>query len=183
MTSIYLVRHGDYNYRDTAPETVGQGLTARGRQQARVTATWLADTDSGIRSIRSSTFTRASETASILASSLPLASLEVDPQLRECQDVYFKDTPRVPQTAEEAFDLLFGTAASHSYPVVVVCHANLIRYLLSRLLAWTRRKWESVSIGNCSVSIVELSSDPEPDWRVHAVANVDHLPPDLRDKF
>lgn len=181
MTSIYLVRHGDYHYREVAPATVGQGLTERGREQAQATATWLADTDDNIRSIRSSDFTRAVETASILASALPLARLEIDPMLRECEDVYFEDTNRVPQSAVETFDELFGRANGHRDPIVVVCHANLIRYLLCRLLAWTRQEWESVLIGNCSVSIVELQTEPEPGHRVVEVAKVRHLPERLRD--
>jgi len=183
MKSIYLVRHGDYKYREVAPETVGQGLTARGRDQAEAAAIWLAEADSGIRCIRTSDFTRAVETASILASALPLASLEVDPILRECEDVYFKDTNRVPQSAMGTFDALIGPTVSHSGSVVVVCHANLIRYLLCRLLAWTRRKWESVLIGNCSVSIVELQTQPELRHRVSEVAMLRHLPERLRDSF
>ena len=80
---IYLVRHGDYNYREIASATVGQGLTARGREQAQATATWLAGADSDIRSIQSSDFTRAAETAAILATAFPLANLEVGPKFRD----------------------------------------------------------------------------------------------------
>lgn len=183
MTTVYLVRHGDYNYREPAPATIGQGLTARGREQAQATAAWLADTDGAIRSIRTSDFTRAAETAAILASALPLASIELDPTLRECDDVYFEDTTRVPRSATETFDRLFGPAASYTAPLVVVCHANLIRYLLSRLLAWKRRKWSSVLIGNCSVSIVMSRAMSTPERRVLAVARLQHLPQRLRDRF
>ena len=180
---IYLVRHGDYNYREIASATVGQGLTARGREQAQATATWLADADSDIRSIQSSDFTRAAETAAILATAFPLANLEVGPKFRECDDVYFKDTTRVPRSATATFDQLFGPAASHPAPLVVVCHANLIRYLLSRLLGWTRRKWASVLIGNCSVSIVASQTVRKTEHRVLAVAKLQHLPARLRDEF
>ena len=183
MVLTYLVRHGDYNYRDAAPATVGQGLTARGRDQAEATAKWLAGADSGIRSIRSSDFTRAVQTASILADALPRADLDIDPMFRECDDVYFRDTIRVPPSAMKTFDALFGPVAKHPIPVVVVCHANLIRYLLSRLLVWTRQDWESVFIGNCSVSIVELQTHPRSGHCVLEVAKVRHLPPRLRDSF
>lgn len=183
MTSIYLVRHGDYNYREHAPETVGQGLSARGKQQAQLTGVWLASTNSRIRTIHSSDFRRASETASILARASPQASVELDPLLRECPDVYFKDTSRVTQSAVRTFNQLFGPTATHPEPVVIVCHANLIRYVLSRLLEWTRERWESVLIGNCSVSIVDWDADAKTQYRVPAVAELQHLPQELRDKF
>ncbi|MDX1440326.1 MAG: phosphoglycerate mutase family protein [Rubricoccaceae bacterium] len=183
MTSIYLVRHGDYDYRDAAPATVGQGLTTRGKGQAEATAKWLADADSGIRTIRSSDFTRAVETASILVDALPRAGLEIDPVFRECDDVYFKDTDRVPPSAMETFDTLCGPVVKHPNPMAGVCHANLIRYLLSRLLVWTRQEWESVHIGNCSVSIVKLQTEPEPGHHVLQVATLRHLPSQLLDNF
>lgn len=183
MTSIYLVRHGDYDYRERAPESVGQGLSARGKQQARLTGVWLASTNRRIQNIQSSDFTRASETASILAKALPQASVELDPVLRECPDIYFKEAPRVTQSAAMTFNQLFGPTATHPTPVVIVCHANLIRYLLSRLLEWTREKWESVLIGNCSVSIVDWDASAKTQYRVRAVAELQHLPQELRDNY
>ncbi len=41
MNAIYLIRHGDYDFRDQRDAGVGQGLTERGGQQARLTAEYL----------------------------------------------------------------------------------------------------------------------------------------------
>ncbi|MBL8162292.1 MAG: histidine phosphatase family protein [Anaerolineae bacterium] len=83
MGLIYLMRHGESivnrERRLTCRQFAGD-LTERGREQAALAATWLAD--KGIAVMRASPFDRAQQSAQIIAQQLGL-SAQMDDDLRE----------------------------------------------------------------------------------------------------
>lgn len=183
MPNVHLVRHGDYDYRDRTPATDGQGLTERGRLQAAATATWLSNRDHEVRVVLGSDYTRAIQTADLIAAAIPSAERITDTTFRECEDVYFKEADQMQVSAQRAFDRLFGAQVYNRTSMVVFAHANLIRYLLARLENWSKRKWQSKSIPPCSISTVSINAEDSVTRKASSVAFVRHLPLALRDRF
>jgi serine/threonine-protein phosphatase PGAM5 len=179
MSLVFLIRHGDYDYRDTAPETHGQGLTETGTKQADATADWFEGVAHKVDLILSSDYRRAAQTAEIIGAKYPAVSHQTSTDLRESIDAYSRDLPQAFQAASTAYKRIFVTPGASAQSTVVVCHANLIRYFLSRLQRWSRQRWEEAVIGNCSVSAVELADGRRP--AVQYVASEEHLPPHLRE--
>ena len=183
MPYLLLIRHGDYDYADARPENRGQVLTKLGLQQAKATAEWLAGCGNRVEAVRSSDFVRAQQTAAVIAQALPGARVFKSETLRECRDVYYQDHQQVPSSADTAYAELLECAAASPYANVIVCHANLIRYLLSRLLAWPRKTWDRTVIPNCSVSIIEFGASRGSRPRALSVAAQEHLPQRLREQL
>jgi broad specificity phosphatase PhoE len=76
MTTVIVVQHGEKERRPGDP-----GLTADGRQQASVTATWLKD-NVAVRAVWSSPLRRAAETAQQIAAAVGL-EVQLDGRLVE----------------------------------------------------------------------------------------------------
>ena len=74
---VLVVQHGEKERRPGDP-----GLTSRGRDQARRTATWLRTTAGPVSAVWSSPLRRARETAAPIATACDVAVV-VDPRLRE----------------------------------------------------------------------------------------------------
>ena len=180
MSLVFLVRHGDYDYQDTAPDTVGKRLTRTGMEQAEATAVWFENIDHDVNLILSSDYKRAAQTAEIIGAVYPGVPFQTSTDLRECVDVYSRDRPLAFQTASAAYKRLFATPGPRLQATIVVCHANLIRYFLSRLQRWSRKRWEDAVIGNCSISAVELADGRRP--AVQYAASEEHLPTHLRER-
>ena len=150
---IILVRHGQYD--ESSKDDERRVLTGLGRDQAVATGHKLravldasGSPDTEIR-IRSSTLTRAKETAALMMPHLPdrTEHLGCDPNLNEGRPaqvipgkaysnaVVRADNDRI----EEAFRSVFYRSgpredgALHEYEIVV-CHGNVIRYFALRAL-------------------------------------------------
>jgi len=182
MRVIYLVRHGEYDYRDSRPETLGQGLTERGRLQAEATGSWLSRNTGDIEAVLSSDYVRASQTADLIADAYGAVERAYDPLLRECADIYVAEGNHHLQSAALAFERVLGSTARERRSLVVVCHANLIRYMLARVERWPKRKWQSQLIPPCSISTVRSGTGTVLP-KANPVASVRHLPPSLRDSI
>ena len=89
MKKIYLVRHGDYDFRDLREPTVGQGLLPVGVKQAELTADWFHSLPHDFSAIHCSDYVRARQTAEVISSRLSKVSLYVSEKLREYDDVYY----------------------------------------------------------------------------------------------
>lgn len=85
MTSIHLVRHGEYEERRAGGDgpLVDVGLSAAGREQAAALSKRLASSgDVAVHALYSSPLPRATQTASAIAAALDIAAV-VDPDLEE----------------------------------------------------------------------------------------------------
>lgn len=177
MNSIYLIRHGDYDFRDQRDAGVGQGLTERGRQQARLTADYLQGRVRARARLLCSDLVRAMQTAQFIADGLGLPR-ESRTDLRECLDTDPRSFDVWPEREEAAFQAYFleyfQTEERVDEDLVLVCHANLIRYFVYRIQCLLGEEWGRPYIGTCSISQFDVA----PDGRLIPVGigDTDHLP-------
>ena len=182
MKTIYLVRHGEYDYKDISTEVEGQGLTVDGIKQAKATAGWFKKLGKDVTSIYSSDYLRAKQTAEIISFNLKGLTVEVSRELRECRDIYYKELPNTSHVTERAFHRHFGHHLDDGeYFDIIVCHANLIRYFLSRIQDWSQQEWQKRAIPNCSITKILMQGDGQ--FVVPFIARDDHLPVNLRENI
>jgi serine/threonine-protein phosphatase PGAM5 len=184
MKTIYLVRHGDYDYKDKNSETEGQGLLTIGVEQAQATAYYFKQLNKLFSAIHCSDFLRTIQTAEIIAKKLSTPeqkpTFQTWEELQECADIYYQDFPDAIYPAVTAFHRHFthNNSTGNVYEIIV-CHANLIRYFVSKIQGWTREEWERTLISNCSITEIVITDSGI--CHVNNFANDDHLPIDLRE--
>ena len=151
VRTIVLVRHGLYDEADTTDDQVGGHLTPAGREQARYTASRLAHFPLPIDVLRSSTMTRARETAAIIADSLPGRAPIESRDLCECtlpserKDIEARHTQAELDSCrdrvERAYDAIFRPSPDRDTTEVVVCHGNVSRWFVCRALGIDPKWW------------------------------------------
>lgn len=185
---IYLVRHGQAAYAETEPKDVHGYLTDLGRQQAHLAAKRLAQLP--ITAIYHSDLKRAAETAKLIGEQLPHVPLHATALLREC-------IPCIParpmaraaslspaklqesqQRVEQVFAYYFTAAKNEEAYDILVCHGNILRYLICRALQVPPQNWINADIHNCGISEVLI----ETDGRTMLISHNDtgHLPYTMR---
>jgi serine/threonine-protein phosphatase PGAM5 len=164
---IYLVRHGKYHEEHKSKHLVGR-LDVVGREQARRTGVRLRSLK--IDSVTSSTMVRAIETAELIKEkSLFKGEIHQTDLLRECLPSIppaWKKTLKSPkatllanrETLHKAHKKFFkkptGKNDEHH---LLVCHGNVIRYLIVRALAKDPHLWASMYINHGSISVIRIS--------------------------
>jgi broad specificity phosphatase PhoE len=185
---LYLIRHGQYDTSRNLTDARGGGLTAFGKKQARLMAQRLSRLP--ISAIHHSTLRRAEETAAIVALKFPGLPLRPSPLLREVvpslppalRDFFTALSPeeveRGRHRAERAFDKYFRRARREPQHEIVVCHGNIIRYFVCRVLQAPLDLWLNTDVHHCGISEVLIKSD----GRMTLVSHNDtgHLPPHMR---
>ncbi|MFI5371399.1 MAG: histidine phosphatase family protein [Candidatus Eisenbacteria bacterium] len=187
MRTVILIRHGVYDEDDPRDPEIGRALTDRGREQARLTGARLAGLPTHVDVLWASTFTRARQTAEIIADSLhETAHLTRD--LCECtppttrEDVMKRERPGSLDSCaaqlDRAWHRFFTPSPDHDSLVVLVAHGNVIRTLVSRAIGLDPKQWLNLTLANCSLSVIEI----HPDGRIRLVSYGDmgHLPPALQ---
>jgi serine/threonine-protein phosphatase PGAM5 len=185
---LYLVRHGQYDLSAMPQDNLGGGLTPMGIQQAELTATRFGVLP--IDAVIHSGLRRAHETAAIIVVKFPGLVLRSSELLREC-------TPGIPvgyaesfshltheaierelQQAEAAFDEFFVPAIGSDRHEIIVCHGNIIRYFILRVLRAPTELWANPALHHCGISELWV----EADGQVRLVSHNDtgHLPYTLR---
>jgi len=185
---LYLVRHGFYDYHDERDPEVGKALVPLGVAQARLTAHRLAALPIYISSLCSSTMTRAYETALVIGEEFPDLQITKYKQLSECAPPTWREDIMAEYTEEEmiacrdkldaAFAEFFVPSSGDDRHDIVVCHGNVIRYFVTRILNVDTLAWLGMSVGNCSLTIVRIN--PDGTMKLLSVGDVGHLPPNLQ---
>lgn len=186
--TIYLVRHGQAAYAETEPRDMHGYLTELGRQQAQLAAERLSQLP--ITAIHHSDLHRAAETAKLIAEQLPHVPLHSTTLLREC-------IPCVParpfaraanlspakiqenqQRSEYVFGHYFAAHKNREEYDILVCHGNILRYLICRALQVPPAAWINADIHNCGISEVLI----ETDGKIMLISHNDtgHLPYAMR---
>ncbi|XP_030387518.1 serine/threonine-protein phosphatase Pgam5, mitochondrial [Scaptodrosophila lebanonensis] len=165
LRHIVLVRHGEYvDFSDGSHH-----LTDRGRLQAKLTGQRLHDMGVPWDHVVASTMTRAQETAMIILKEINFDPLKMkrcellpegtpcpgDPpqhrSVRRVQESFRRDGPRI----EAAFRRYFFRASPEqkqdSY-LLVIGHANVIRYLVCRALQFPPEAWTRISLKHGSIT-------------------------------
>jgi len=184
LRTLYLIRHGDYDYDNDEDPDVGKALVSLGRQQARLVAERLDGLPISYTSLQASTMTRARQTAEILAEALPELEVELRRDIRECTPPTRRTDIMArlePGEAEEclaqlvaARNRLFEPATTADAHDIIVCHGNVIRWLVCQALEVESEAWLGMSIANCSVTIIQIKADGS--RKLICFADAGHIP-------
>ena len=189
IRTIYLIRQGDYNHKDERDADVGKELVPLGIAQARLVASRLKSLPVKITSLISSTMTRARQTAMIINYEFPNLDLQKDSLIRECtpptwrKDIMEREDPEelknCTDNLEEAFNKFFiPSPDEEDRNDVLVCHGNVIRYFVTKVLKVNTMAWLQMTISNCSLTIVRIM--PDGTTKLISFNDVGHIPPNLQ---
>lgn len=193
---LYLIRHGQYV---VTPELPHGKLTHLGQLQAEHTGKHLLDVP--ITKIYSSSMSRAVETAELIAENFHLPEgVQQSDSLRECvpslplrleaqirhyaahaPDFDLEDIIVHRMQADEAYERYFRPPDNPYLPdshELLVCHGNLIRYLVCRVLNTTLDAWANLYIIHCSISLIRV--DDSGLTTLMYYNNAEHLPNKMR---
>lgn len=138
----------------------GGRLTELGREQAHITGRWLAGQleKQRVDVLWSSTLPRAKETAEIIAPSLDHAKVRAAGVLREGMyskikgyEVPASEREADRKRADAAWARFFRTSRTDRLEIVV-CHGNLIRYLVCRALRTPILRWTRMNSSHCAMT-------------------------------
>jgi serine/threonine-protein phosphatase PGAM5 len=184
IRTIILIRHGVYDENDPRDAEIGKALLPEGREQARNTGARLAGWPGGIDVLRTSTMTRARETAEIIAHALPGITPVPDRNLRECEPPGNSGRSMAgiePGDADSCAARLDGDLARYFRPSpdrdsteVLVCHGNVIRWLTCRALGADPKLWLAMSPANCSLTVIQVRANGT--FKITAMGDRGHLP-------
>ncbi len=178
---IYLIRHGDYEH---SAEHFGGLLNARGEEQARLLAEPMKRVP--VDAIYSSTMHRAWQTAMILRDeAFPDLEVQRTPWLKERMfpGVYTGDDRDVEKEAEaeevleKVWERFFRPSRSERHDVLV-CHGNIIRALVTRVMDAPLECWFRAVMTNCGITQVMCAGDGR--YRLLSFNERGHIPYRLR---
>ena len=131
---------------------------------------------------------RARDTADMIGAERPAARFEVLPDLAECTpptrraEAMQGETPEDLAACPAQLDRLFAThfrpSADGERSELMVCHGNVIRYLVTRALGVDTQAWLEMSVGHASITRIRI--EPDGRMKVLSVGDVGHLPPNLQ---
>jgi serine/threonine-protein phosphatase PGAM5 len=186
--TLYLIRHGLYDEDDPRDEAVGKGLTEAGRTQARMTGARLAALGVPFDTLWTSPFTRARETADIIAPLLPGLTPRLAPELAECTPTTWRKDVMASLAAgeaeacgaqlERAFARFFVPSPAGDRHELLVCHGNVIRWLWCRALGVETAAWLGMAIANCSITVIQIK--PDGSCKLYVFGDAAHLPVELQ---
>jgi serine/threonine-protein phosphatase PGAM5 len=189
VRTIYLIRHGDYSPQDDNDPDSIMTLTPLGIAQARLVAERLKSMNVKFDSLTSSTMTRAKQTAMTIHELFPELKLGQSDLIRECTPpTWRKDVMAGVDTAkcqecvknlERAFKECFiPSPDDRNRNDIIVCHGNVIRYFVMKVLNADTMAWLQMSITNCSVTIIRIF--PAGTMKLDAFGDYGHIPENMR---
>lgn len=180
---VYLIRHGMYDRDDQVNDRVGNALNALGHEQARLLGARLADVPITFHSLVSSDFTRARETADEIGTLIHMTALR-DTLIQECTP-----TTEHPEYTTNYTPARIALCVSHldaawkKYFVptpeadtydLLVCHGNVIRWLVAKATGNDVRMWYAPDIANASLTVIAVR--PDSTCRLVMYSDVGHIP-------
>jgi serine/threonine-protein phosphatase PGAM5 len=173
---LLLIRHGQYDEREEGTKD----LTALGRKQAKRIGKSLEF--DRIDAVYASTMLRARTTAGLIAEDRNLP-VQTTPLLCECipTKIGFYIPPDTiaegKRQADRAFDRFFKKSRILRTELLV-CHGNIIRYLVARALRVPGTTWRKMAIYHASITEIRIHSDGRAV--LFSYNDVAHLPHKLR---
>lgn len=189
IRTIYLIRHGEYNQTDTSDSDIGKKLTPLGIAQARLLSARLKAIPVQFTLLTSSTMTRARETALVINEDFPKLKLHQSTLLRECTPpTWRKDIMEETDSLElieckanleKAFEEYFIPSPDQDERNdIIVCHGNVIRYFVTKVLNVNTMSWLQMSITNCSLTIIRVL--PDGTMKLDSFSDYGHIPENMR---
>lgn len=181
---LILVRHGHYAADPNADPKLGPGISSLGMAQAHAVGDRLAYGPAKFDALFVSPLQRARDTAAVMSESLPGSAFKVVDDLAECTPptrrkeitAAMKDSEleQCQQQLDRLFETYFRPAEGSAQRNLMVCHGNVIRYLVTRALGVDKRAWLEMSVGHASVTQIRVEADGS--FKVISVGDVGHLP-------
>ena len=185
--TLVLVRHGHYVPGPAANPDLGPGLSPVGVAQARLVGARLAAMPSGFAALLVSPLQRARDTAATISGDFPGRKFTVVNDLAECTPptsdagIMSRESPEdlaaCQAQLERAYARFFQPAKGKPQTDLLVCHGNVIRYLVTRALGVDTKSWFKMSVGHASITTIRIEADGR--TKVIAVGDVGHLPPNF----
>ena len=186
---IVLLRHGQYAPDPAIDPKLGPGMTPLGMAQARLAGARLAGLPFRFDAVLASPMTRAQQTARIVAADLPGgAKVETLAAIAECtppspriapgKDDSEEDMAACAARLDQVFAEHFKPALGQPRAELLVCHGNVIRYLVTKALHVDPKAWLEMSVGHVSLSTIRVF--PDGTMQLIAAGDVGHLPPNLQ---
>lgn len=185
--TLVLVRHGQYLDDPAADKVLGPGLSALGVAQARLAGARLAALPYDFDALYVSPLQRARDTAASIGEALGGDGFTVLDDLTECTPATRRKDIMARVPAEELaacktqLDRLFAThfkpASGAERHELLVCHGNVIRYLVTRALDVDTASWLTMSVGHASLTTIRINSDGS--IKVLGVGDTGHIPANL----
>lgn len=181
---LYLVRHGIYD-RDTVQtdDRIGSPLNALGHEQAKLAGERLAKLPVKMHALVSSDLTRARQTADDMGAVLGMTP-ERDSLLSECTPTADRPDYMSNHTAAEIAECDAARVASWAKYVtptpdadthdVLVCHGNVIRWMVAKALGMDTKGWTRMDIANGSFTVIAVR--PDGSTRLVMYSSVDYMP-------
>ncbi|XP_053327455.1 serine/threonine-protein phosphatase PGAM5, mitochondrial isoform X2 [Spea bombifrons] len=184
---IFLIRHSQYNLNGrTDSERV---LTPLGCEQAELTGQRLACLGLKYSKIIYSSMTRAKETTEIVSKHLPGVSKQSSDLLREGAPIrpeppvchwkpdvaYYEDGPRIEAAFRQFIHRADPKQEEDSYEIII-CHANVIRYIVCRALQLPPEAWLRMSLNNGSITYLVIR--PNGNVALRMLGDTGFMPPE-----
>ena len=186
--TIYLVRHGNYSPDLNADPKLGPGLSPIGVAQAHLLGARLAGLPVKFDALYVSPLQRARDTATVIAGDFPGRKFEVIDDLAECtpptRDARIMSSEKSEDLAackaqlDRIFAKYFKPAQGSEHSELFVAHGNVTRYLITRALGVDPEAWLGMSVGHASITKIRIEANGT--FRLIAVGDVGHLPPNLQ---
>ena len=180
---VYLIRHGAYDPEPALGDLQGGALNALGRDQVRLAGRRLAKLPVRFDTLVTSPFRRARESAAEIGRCLHREAA-VDPDLHECTPTadradFMKnhgaaDVAACDSTLALAWARWCVPSPEADRHDLLVCHANVIRWFVSRAVAGDPRRWPGFEIANASLTILAVHADGT--VRLATYSDTGHLP-------
>lgn len=188
LREIVLVRHGNYTQDPAIDEKIGPPLAPIGVAQARLAAARLHGELPQLDAMYVSPMQRARDTAAVIGAEFPSRAFGLVDDLAECTpptrrtDIMAKEKPDDMAACKARLDRVFATyfrpAQGTPHTDLMVCHGNVIRYLVTRALGIDSTAWLEMSVGHASITRIRV--EPDGGFKVIAVGDVGHIPANLR---
>jgi serine/threonine-protein phosphatase PGAM5 len=183
--TIILVRHGSYVEDSAVDVKVGPHLSPIGVAQAQLVGARLAGQPAHIDAMFVSPMQRARDTAAAIAGDFPGRRFQVVDDLAECvpptrrPEIMAHEKPKdladCTAQLDRVFARFFKPASGHERTDLLVCHGDVIRYMVTRALGVDTKAWLEMSVGNASITKIRVEADGR--FKVISVGDVGHLPP------
>ncbi len=188
MRTIVLVRHGNYAADPAIDEKIGPQLSPLGVAQAHLAGAALHGLPLHFDHLYSSPMQRARDTSAVIAGDFPGRHFEVVDDLAECtpptrrtevtQDEKPADLIACKDQLDRVFARFFRPATAGDQADMLVCHGNVIRYMVTRALGVETSAWLEMSVGHAGITTIRVEADGH--FKVIAIGDVGHIPPNMR---
>ncbi|XP_030767037.1 serine/threonine-protein phosphatase Pgam5, mitochondrial-like isoform X2 [Sitophilus oryzae] len=185
--NLILIRHGQYNLKGLSDKE--RYLTVLGRLQAEYTGKRLRELNLPYTNIVKSTMARANETGSIISVQLPTVPVSHCDLLREGAPIppepplgdyrpeahFYEDGARIEAAFRKYFHRADPDQENDSY-TIIVCHGNVIRYLVCRALQFPAEAWLRLSLYHASITWISIT--PSGRCVLRTFGDAGHMPPE-----